>query len=221
MTYRDQPLGVLAVDIPRATRLFRQYDLDFCCGGKQTLLRAVTKKDLDIDVIEQQIAEIAAQPETSANWQTAPLADLIDFIIPRFHDRHRKELPELVLMAEKVERVHADKAPCPHGLAVQLQRILDELSSHMMKEEQILFPMIRAGMGSHASGPISVMESEHESAGKILEEIQRLTNNVTPPEGACVTWRALYAGINEFITDLMEHIHLENNLLFPRALRGV
>lgn len=221
MTYRDQPLGVLAVAIPRATRLFRQYDLDFCCGGKQTLLRAVTKKDLDIDVIEQQIAEIAAQPETSANWQTAPLADLIDFIIPRFHDRHRKELPELVLMAEKVERVHADKAPCPHGLAVQLQRILDELSSHMLKEEQILFPMIRAGMGSHASGPISVMESEHESAGKILEEIQRLTNNVTPPEGACVTWRALYAGINEFITDLMEHIHLENNLLFPRALRGV
>lgn len=220
MTYRDQPLGVLAVAIPRATRLFRQYDLDFCCGGKQTLLRAVTKKDLDIDVIEQQIAEIAAQPETSTNWQTAPLADLIDFIIPRFHDRHRKELPELVLMAEKVERVHADKAPCPHGLAVQLQRILDELSSHMMKEEQILFPMIRAGRGSHASGPISVMESEHESAGKILEEIQRLTNNVTPPEGACVTWRALYAGINEFITDLMEHIHLENNLLFPRALRG-
>ncbi|MGV8927930.1 MAG: iron-sulfur cluster repair protein YtfE [Ewingella sp.] len=220
MNYRDQPLGVLAVAIPRATRLFRQYDLDFCCGGKQTLLRAVTKKDLDIDVIEQQIAEIAKQPDTSTDWQTALLAQLIDFIIPRFHDRHRKELPELVLMAEKVERVHADKAPCPRGLAVQLQLILDELSSHMMKEEQILFPMIRAGMGSHAGGPISVMESEHDSAGEILEEIKRLTNNVTSPEGACVTWRALYAGINEFITDLMEHIHLENNLLFPRALRG-
>jgi regulator of cell morphogenesis and NO signaling len=220
MDYRNQPLGALAVAIPRATRLFRQYDLDFCCGGKQTLLRAVSKKDLDIDLIERLLAEIEQQPETSVNWQTATLTEIIHYIIPRFHDRHRQELPELVLMAEKVERVHGDKAACPHGLAVQLQTILDELTSHMMKEEQILFPMIVSGMGRQASGPISVMEREHDDAGNILEEIKRLTNNVTPPEGACVTWRALYAGINEFISDLMEHIHLENNLLFPRALRG-
>ncbi len=175
MDYRDQPLGALAVAIPRATRLFRQYDLDFCCGGKQTLLRAVTKKELDIDLIEQQLAEIAQQPDTSVDWKTAPLAQIIDFIIPRYHDRHRQELPELVLMAEKVEGVHGDKAPCPHGLAVQLQRILDELTSHMMKEEQILFPMIRGGMGRQAAGPISVMEREHDDAGEILEEIKRLT----------------------------------------------
>jgi len=220
MDYRNQPLGALAVAIPRATRLFRQYDLDFCCGGKQTLLRAVSKKDLDIDLIERLLAEIEQQPETSVNWQTATLTEIIHYIIPRFHDRHRQELPELVLMAEKVERVHGDKDACPHGLAVQLQTILDELTSHMMKEEQILFPMIVSGMGRQASGPISVMEREHDDAGNILEEIKRLTNNVTPPEGACVTWRALYAGINEFISDLMEHIHLENNLLFPRALRG-
>ncbi|NMP25874.1 iron-sulfur cluster repair protein YtfE [Rahnella sp. SAP-1] len=220
MDYRNQPLGALAVAIPRATRLFRQYDLDFCCGGKQTLLRAVSKKDLDIDLIERLLAEIEQQPETSVNWQTATLTEIIHYIIPRFHDRHRQELPELVLMAEKVERVHGDKAACPHGLAVQLQTILDELTSHMMKEEQILFPMIVSGMGRQASGPISVMEREHDDAGNILEEIKRLTNNVTPPEDACVTWRALYAGINEFISDLMEHIHLENNLLFPRALRG-
>lgn len=220
MDYRNQPLGALAVAIPRATRLFRQYDLDFCCGGKQTLLRAVSKKDLDIDMIERLLAEIEQQPETSANWQTATLTEIIQYIIPRFHDRHRQELPELVLMAEKVERVHGDKAACPHGLAIQLKNILDELTSHMMKEEQILFPMIVSGMGRQASGPISVMEREHDDAGNILEEIKRLTDNVTPPEGACVTWRALYAGINEFISDLMEHIHLENNLLFPRALRG-
>ena len=220
MDYRNQPLGALAVAIPRATRLFRQYDLDFCCGGKQTLLQATSKKDLDIDLIEQQLADIEQQPETSVNWQTATLTEIIHYIIPRFHDRHRQELPELVLMAEKVERVHGDKAACPHGLAVQLQTILDELTSHMMKEEQILFPMIVSGMGRQASGPISVMEREHDDAGNILEEIKRLTNNVTPPQGACVTWRALYAGINEFISDLMEHIHLENNLLFPRALRG-
>ncbi len=90
----------------------------------------------------------------------------------------------------------------------------------MMKEEQILFPMIRQGMGRQAAGPISVMEHEHDEAGEQLEVVKFLTNNVTPPEGACNTWQALYGGIDEFIDDLMEHINLENNLLFPRALNG-
>ena len=90
----------------------------------------------------------------------------------------------------------------------------------MMKEEQILFPLIKQGMGPQAAGPISVMEHEHDEAGEQLEVVKFLTDNVTPPEGACTTWRALYTGIDEFIGDLMEHISLENNLLFPRALRG-
>lgn len=123
-------------------------------------------------------------------------------------------------MAEKVERVHAEKPACPKGLAKQLNLIYQDLSQHMMKEERILFPLIEQGMGAQAGGPISVMESEHDEAGEQLEVIKFLTNNVVPPEGACNTWQALYAGINEFISDLMEHISLENNLLFPRALRG-
>lgn len=220
MQYRDHTLGALAVAIPRATALFREYNLDFCCGGKQTLLRAANKYDLDIEQLEARLADLAAQPGQETNWQTAPLTEMIPFIITRFHDRHREQLPELILMAEKVERVHQEKAACPHGLAAQLGLILDDLSQHMMKEERILFPMIQAGMGAQAGGPISVMEHEHDDAGEQLEVVKSLTNNVTPPEGACNTWRALYAGINEFINDLMEHIHLENNLLFPRALRG-
>ncbi|MCW2483376.1 iron-sulfur cluster repair protein YtfE, partial [Candidatus Symbiopectobacterium sp. NZEC135] len=145
---------------------------------------------------------------------------IIPHIIQRYHDRHREQLPELILMAEKVERVHHEKSACPRGLSAQLTLILDDLSQHMMKEERILFPMIQAGMGAQASGPISVMEHEHDDAGQQLEVVKNLTNNVTPPENACNTWRALYAGINVFISDLMEHIHLENNILFPRALRG-
>ena len=97
---------------------------------------------------------------------------------------------------------------------------LEELSSHMMKEEQILFPMIKQGMGSQAMGPISVMESEHDEAGELLEVIKHTTNNVTPPPEACTTWKAMYNGINELIDDLMDHISLENNVLFPRALAG-
>ncbi len=220
MDYRNQSLGALAIAIPRASKLFRDYDLDFCCGGKQTLERAASRKDLDLAKLEGELAALAMEPADNRDWRLAPLSEIIDYILPRFHQRHREQLPELVLMAEKVERVHGDKPTCPRGLAKQLNLIRLDLENHMMKEEQILFPLIKQGMGQQAAGPISVMEHEHDEAGEQLEVVKFLTNNVTPPEGACNTWQALYNGINTFITDLMEHIHLENNLLFPRALSG-
>lgn len=219
MAYRDQPLGELALTIPRASALFRKLDLDFCCGGKQTLLRAATRKELNLEEIEAKLAALAEEP-AEKDWHTAPLAEIIDHIIVRFHDRHREQLPELILQATKVERVHADKPNVPKGLAKYLTMLHQELSSHMMKEEQILFPMIKQGMGTQAGGPISVMESEHDDAGELLEVIKHTTNNVTPPPEACTTWKAMYNGINELIDDLMNHISLENNVLFPRALSG-
>jgi regulator of cell morphogenesis and NO signaling len=219
MAYRDQPLGELALTIPRASALFRKLDLDFCCGGKQTLLRAATRKELNLEDIEAQLAALAEEP-AEKDWRAAPLAEIIDHIIVRFHDRHREQLPELILQATKVERVHADKPNVPKGLAKYLTMLHQELSSHMMKEEQILFPMIKQGMGTQAAGPISVMESEHDDAGELLEVIKHTTNNVTPPPEACTTWKAMYNGINELIEDLMNHISLENNVLFPRALSG-
>ena len=182
MAYRDQPLGELALSIPRASALFRKYDMDYCCGGKQTLARAAARKELDVEVIEAELAKLAEQP-IEKDWRSAPLAEIIDHIIVRYHDRHREQLPELILQATKVERVHA-------------------------------------GMGSQAMGPISVMESEHDEAGELLEVIKHTTNNVTPPPEACTTWKAMYNGINELIDDLMDHISLENNVLFPRALAG-
>ncbi|HDK0355975.1 TPA: iron-sulfur cluster repair protein YtfE [Escherichia coli] len=190
MAYRDQPLGELALSIPRASALFRKYDMDYCCGGKQTLARAAARKELDVEVIEAELAKLAEQP-IEKDWRSAPLAEIIDHIIVRYHDRHREQLPELILQATKVERVHADKPSVPKGLTKYLTMLHEELSSHMMKEEQILFPMIK-----------------------------HTTNNVTPPPEACTTWKAMYNGINELIDDLMDHISLENNVLFPRALAG-
>ena len=219
MAYRDQPLGELALSIPRASALFRKYDMDYCCGGKQTLARAAARKELDVEVIEAELAKLAEQP-IEKDWRSAPLAEIIDHIIVRYHDRHREQLPELILQATKVERVHADKPNVPKGLAKYLTMLHQELSSHMMKEEQILFPMIKQGMGCQAMGPISVMESEHDDAGELLEVIKHTTQNVTIPPEACTTWKAMYNGINEMIDDLMEHISLENNVLFPRALAG-
>lgn len=219
MAFRDQALGELALTIPRASALFRKLDLDFCCGGKQTLERAATRKVLDLEAIETELAKLAQEP-VEKDWQSAPLAEIIDHIIVRYHDRHREQLPELILQATKVERVHADKPNVPKGLAKYLTMLHQELSNHMMKEEHILFPMIKQGMGTQANGPISVMESEHDDAGELLEVIKHTTNNVTPPPEACTTWKAMYNGINELIDDLMNHISLENNVLFPRALAG-
>ncbi|MTD41239.1 iron-sulfur cluster repair protein YtfE [Erwinia sp. CPCC 100877] len=219
MAFRDQALGELALTIPRASALFRKYDLDFCCGGKQTLARAAARRELDLEAIESELAALATeQPEKE--WHTAPLGEIIDHILVRYHDRHREQLPELIMQATKVERVHADKPGVPRGLTKYLTMLHEELSSHMMKEEQILFPMIKQGTGTQCVGPINVMESEHDEAGELLEVIKHTTNNVTPPPEACTTWRALYNGINETIDDLMEHISLENNVLFPRALAG-
>ena len=219
MAFRDQSLGELALSIPRASALFRQYDMDYCCGGKQTLARAAQRKALNVEEIEAALTKLAEQP-VDKEWRVAPLAEIIDHIIVRYHDRHREQLPELILQATKVERVHADKPNVPHGLAKYLTMLHEELTNHMMKEERILFPMIKQGQGSHAAGPVSVMESEHDEAGELLEVIKHTTHNVTPPPEACTTWRAMYNGINELIDDLMEHISLENNVLFPRALAG-
>ncbi|WP_312269373.1 iron-sulfur cluster repair protein YtfE [Pseudescherichia sp.] len=219
MAFRDQSLGELALSIPRASALFRQYDMDYCCGGKQTLARAAQRKALNVEEIEAALAKLAEQP-VDKEWRVAPLAEIIDHIIVRYHDRHREQLPELILQATKVERVHADKPNVPRGLTKYLTLLHEELTNHMMKEERILFPMIKQGQGSHAAGPVSVMESEHDEAGELLEVIKHTTHNVTPPPEACTTWKAMYNGINELIDDLMEHISLENNVLFPRALNG-
>ena len=219
MAFRDHTLGELALAIPRASALFRQYDMDYCCGGKQTLARVAERKALDVAMLEAELARLAEQPAGKA-WHAQPLGEMIDHIIVRYHDRHREQLPELILQATKVERVHADKPSVPRGLTKYLTALHQELSSHMMKEEQILFPMIKQGMGTQAGGPISVMESEHDEAGELVEVIKHITDNVTPPPEACTTWRAMYNCINEMIDDLMEHISLENNALFPRALAG-
>lgn len=221
MSYQDLTLGEIATKLPRSTSLFLKLGLDFCCGGKQTLAAAAQAKGLDVSVIEASLAVIAEQPsESTRNWSEAPLAEIVDFIIPRYHNTHREQLPDLIMMAEKVESVHQDHPNCPKGLAYIVRKVYDDLTNHMMKEEQVLFPLIKSGRGPMAAMPISVMESEHDEAGRDLEDIQKLTNNLTPPEGACNTWLTLYAGLKTFSADLMEHVHLENNILFPRALRG-
>ena len=219
MSFAQQKLSELAVSIPGSTKIFREYDLDFCCGGAVLLEVAAQQKNLNLAEIE---ARLAALQESKSNnekdWTSAPYAEMIDHIVARFHNRHREQLPELITLAQKVENVHGDREDCPIGAAATLEKIYGELSQHLMKEEQILFPMIKMGNYAIAAMPIRVMEMEHDEAGQDVEVLKSLTNHCTPPADACFSWRALYSGINEFIDDLMHHIHLENNILFPRVL---
>lgn len=216
MNYADQLLSDLAIAVPMATEVFRKNRLDFCCGGKQTLKDACAKKQINLEDIVTQITELDGKKQ---NIHTdLPLSDMTGFIVKRYHEDLRRRLPELVALADKVERVHFDNSDCPHGLKALLSELHSEMLLHMMKEENVLFPLIEAGKGSMALMPVKVMMSEHDSHGRQLDELHRLTNDFVPPEGACTTWRSLYKGLEKLEEELMEHIHLENNILFPRAL---
>ncbi|MBS0384513.1 MAG: hemerythrin domain-containing protein [Proteobacteria bacterium] len=151
------------------------------------------------------------------NEEATPSAprELIPFILDRYHAVHRRELPELARLANKVETVHAEHARCPRGLAQFLADLEAELETHMTKEEQVLFPLLLANGGGCAPLAIRRMRLEHEDHHKALGELVRLTNDFSPPEGACGGWRRLYAGCAKLKADLEAHIALENEVLFP------
>ncbi len=210
-TLKARQLGQIAVEMPGATAIFRRLKLDFCCGGNVPLAAACEARDLNADAVSAELLKLDHRPP-------APSADdpaaLIEHILTRYHEVHRQQLPELVRMARRVEAVHRENPDCPTGLAALLESIEAELVDHMTKEEAILFPMLKTGGSPFAGGPIAVMRMEHSSHGEQLAKLLSMTNDTTPPAGACNTWRALYAGIEQLVNDLMEHIHLENNRLF-------
>ena len=212
--FADRAVGEIAVSLPGATAVFRRNKLDFCCGGRATLSEAASAKGLALDALEAELRAVAAASEPVSPSPASD--DLIDTILTRYHTVHRRELPELVRLARRVEAVHKDVAATPHGLADLLERMQEELESHMQKEEQILFPMMRRGGHPMIAGPIAVMLAEHDDHGAHLRALETLTTGFEPPEGACNTWRALYSGCRKLADDLVEHIHTENNILFPR-----
>lgn len=216
----SQSVGQLATTLPGASRVFYRLGLDFCCGGQISLDEACAKHQIDVDEVVRAIEAEAAKTSTAPDWNERSIDELIDVILTRFHEPHREELPRLIAMARKVEGVHASKPTCPHGLADHLERMAHELETHMQKEEQVLFPLLRDGQLRTAMGPIMVMEQEHQDHGQNLERLRELTSDFVPPPEACGTWQALFLGLDELRRDLMEHISTENNVLFPRALRA-
>jgi len=212
-------LANLATTYPAASRVFQRIGLDYCCGGRTALSEACRARGLDTGAV---VSAIEAEEAGSSlpRWDTAPIPDLIDFIITQYHEPLRAELPALIDLAAKVERRHAERPDVPRGLRAILDVLHERTLEHLMKEERVLFPMILEHIGAGVRGPVRVLEAEHEDHAHNLRRIRQLTHNFTPPADACTSWRALYLRLEAFEEDFHNHVHLENNVLFVRALEG-
>lgn len=223
-------VGELVTERPARARVFENHGIDFCCGGKLTLSEACARKKVDVDGVVRELAEVdaaAGEEPAAVDWSAAPLADLIDHIVQTHHEFLRKEMPRLTDFLAKVVEVHGERHPDLKKVKAIFSGMRQELESHMMKEEQILFPCIRmleeSGGASRlpfgtVENPIRMMILEHENAGDALERLRALTNGYTPPEDACNTYRVTLDGLKALEADLHIHIHKENNILFPRAI---
>lgn len=217
-------VGELAVEEPGAARVFQQMGIDFCCGGKKSLHEACREKGLEAKAVLQAIAELprdrAQAPDR--HWQAKPLQELMSHIVARHHQYVRTETPRIELWIEKCVAAHGARRPELAQIRHTFAAMAAEMAQHMAKEELILFPAIaRAESGiaeSSLAAPVRMMMLEHDHSGRDLAEMRKLSGDYVPPPDACNTYRALYKALDEFEADMRQHVHLENNIVFPRAL---
>ena len=226
-------LSEIVKDNFHTAAIFEKYNLDFCCNGKKTLADACTEKGVDSENI---INEIKSQSSSETKEEIKPddweLDFLISYIINNHHSYVNRMLPVILAHTQKVVSVHEERHPETKKIAAIFASINVEMKHHMMKEEKILFPHIirLVGLSNNGSGegtpyfgtiknPIAMMETEHQSAGDGMSEIRNLTNNYTPPTDACETYKISFKELKEFEEDLHMHVHLENNILFPKAIK--
>lgn len=209
---REQTVRNIAVNRPGSTAIFRRHKIDYCCGGGASLAEAAKNRGVDLAGL---MAQLEALSRLDAALAPAETHALIDHLLDRYHEVHRRQFPEAIFLAARVESVHGDRPDCPTGVSQHLAFMFDDLEAHHQKEEMILFPMMRRGE-VRLGAPIAKMEAEHDDVLEQLNGLARLTQDFTPPENACGTWRALYALCQEIDADLRDHMHLENNVLFRR-----
>ena len=232
MIQLQKTIGDYVADNIKTAHVFKKYGIDFCCGGGITLEHACEKHGLDINIVREELSNVELNRDRSFKFNNWQPGFLIDYIVNEHHSYVRESLPIISEYASKVARVHGQNYPEVVQVNEIITEVVKELSAHLQKEEQILFPYIKelesadndkrmphqAPFG-HVNNPITMMEKEHESAGDAFKAIAELTNNYTPPMGACFTFRALYSKLQEFEEDLHQHIHLENNILHKKALQ--
>jgi regulator of cell morphogenesis and NO signaling len=228
-----ESVGEMVAGNYRKAEVFKKYGIDFCCGGKKTLAQVCKTNGLDLEQVEIELnVEDEQAVNSSQNYNNWDVAFLADYIVNTHHNYIRKTIPVVFEYMDKVVKVHSNKNPEVIKVAELFLSLSDELTSHMIKEENVLFPYIKQ-LTSIKKGeskfefpligkvetPIKRMEHEHEIVGMLLKQINELTSNYTPPQNACTTFRVLYSILKEFESDLHQHIHLENNILFPKAIK--
>ena len=230
----DETLGEIAAKDLRKAEVFKKYGLDFCCGGKKTVKEACAEKGIDVTKVEQELqnsdkTSFAARPLPYNDWN---LDFLADYIVNTHHSYVKKTIPDIKAYAEKVAKVHGAHHPELLQINKLAQEVCDEMSAHMVKEETVLFPYVKQLVASKNSGngkvkfgdldsvetPINLMEMEHEVVGNNMDEIRKISNNYALPEDACASYSFLFKTLDEFENDLHIHVHLENNILFPKAV---
>ena len=232
MVSAETTVREIALQVPESTRLFERLKIDYCCGGNHPLAEACALAGVDVDNVMGMLAKVTQSfiPD-NLDFQNAPLPELITHIVDTHHTFTKSEIVRLQALADKVLGVHGGNHPELIHLDELLTRLCAELSPHMFKEEQILFPYIvamseaesqrrpgpRAPFGT-VNNPIRMMMMEHDSAGEILRELRVLTSDYKLPADACISYQTLYQALDNLEKDLHQHIHLENNILFPKAL---
>lgn len=232
MATTTQTVRDIAIENPASVRVFEKYGIDYCCGGRVPLSEACATKGLKIDDVMASLqATTAPSASGEKDWAKESLANLATYIVDTHHAYVIREVPRLNELAGKVVSRHGDTREELPQILTKLAELGEELIAHQGKEEVVLFPYI-GKFERHASGdgpkprscfgtidhPITMMTQDHDYAGSLMAEIRGLSQDYTPPAGACPTFRAFYAGLREFEQDLHQHIHLENNILFPRAI---
>lgn len=221
----ERTVGELVAERPGRSRVFQTFGIDFCCQGARTLREACERKGLSAEsVLEQLEAESASPSPEGRNPATLPIPELVAYIVEKHHGYLCRELPRLHTMAERVATVHGGHTPSLVEVFDTFARLEEEMHAHMMKEEKVLFPTVVAMSRGEAApvpldGPVECMMHEHEDSGRALERLRELTHGFKPPVDACNTYRALFEGLAELEEDLHRHIHLENAVLFPAALK--
>lgn len=217
----------------RAASVFEKYQLDFCCKGKRTLQQACQEKELKIEevIADLEATEQGTSENISVNFDQMSLVQLSEYIVMTHHSYVQKEMPQILSYLQKVASKHGERHPELMKVFALFVAVKEEMEQHMQKEEQILFPRIQETEKwvkegkemrinhTYLQAPINMMEQEHDYAGAMLAEINKLTDNYQPPADACTTYRLSFAALQAFELDLHQHVHLENNILFPKALR--
>jgi regulator of cell morphogenesis and NO signaling len=224
--FANETLSRIVTNHYQAAKVFENYELDFCCKGKRPLQEACKEKNIPIDTILKELEQALSVPGDNYDYKNMSLTELAEYIVRVHHTYVKLNMPQIMGYLVRVAAKHGDHFPYMKQVYLLFGELMQEMEQHMQKEEQVLFPRIKLldlqgvnkGNPEYFRSPITVMEHEHDHAGTIMQTIRELTNDYKAPDQACTTFRLSLASLKAFSEDLHKHVHLENNILFPKAL---